>query len=61
MALDSICGTVVWPNGADFAPEALHELDAQATSEPAAWTERGRGKRVRALFGPDLPERCALN
>ena len=29
VAVDPVCGTVIWPNGADFAPEALHELAPQ--------------------------------
>jgi hypothetical protein len=32
--LDRVCGTLAWPNGADFAPEALHEL--AAVDEPSA-------------------------
>jgi hypothetical protein len=38
VTLDSESGTIVWPNGADYAPDALHD-DLKADLERHATTE----------------------
>ena len=34
VAFDPVAGTVVWPNGADFAPDFLRELSEEEVARP---------------------------
>lgn len=45
--LDATCGTVCWPNGADFAPEALHALKPMPAKPSGKGVRRASTKSTK--------------
>lgn len=47
-SLDPVAGSVVWPNEADFAPEALYELDAEEEQSMIEHRREALAKEIEA-------------